>query len=707
MFGASIFLAGLAAIGLPVVIHYLARQRTRVLPWGAMAFLQQSISSASSRRNRLWDKLLLLLRTLAILFLVLTFAQPLASRLWIGGSELETVFIWDISLSTTARGEKPVIESMKESLLKEMAKLPNASRVQILLAGSELRWLRSEPLTLSALNRKSVESAINQQQADHGGSELATAILTALSVEDAAKTRSIVVLHDGRREGWQSSDSTRWQAIRQCLAGNPRLSLRSVDPKASLEAPQLSVTQVKSERDTIALNSPVRFRATLKNHSKTDPVTSTVIWRIDRREVERSNAVSIPAGEELKLEQVLSFADTGCHQVECEAQLDGDILPADNRLSSVVSVPEGIPIVIVDDTPRTQPGQILPSEFLAAALGSPLQKEGRKTPKSSLFQARVVKSSEVTPALLSGNVAVLIAQADSFPAARALHELVERGGGLWLFMGWEQTPAWADELLKELGLEPLAKSRRTLTKDPEHPMKIMPSDPAGAFALGFARLDLHRAELQAVQQLDERVYLDDEKLLQTEEGHPVLLSLAVGTGRVMLQTTDLNRFNTNLPILQSFVPLMRQGMLEAIQGALPKRNLNPGEPIPASVSPGDPIKRPDGSLRDRSRSADTMDPGIYQIDQPSLDKPELFSVRRPASESELAPISPAEIAALFESSTSPPPAAAEEVRKGLWPLAWLFAILAGVFFIAEALLAHWIARQRASQSVSIDLKPVF
>ncbi len=190
MFGAAIFLTAMAAIGVPVAIHYLAQQRTRVLPWGAMAFLQQSISSASSRRNRLRD-LLLLLRGLAIICLVLTFAQPLSSRLWLGGSDLETVFIWDVSLSTTAVGAtgQPVIDSMKQALVTEISRLPSTSQVKILLAGAELRWLRDEPLVLSETNRRSLETSIRQQQADHGGSELATAILTALSVTEAESQR--------------------------------------------------------------------------------------------------------------------------------------------------------------------------------------------------------------------------------------------------------------------------------------------------------------------------------------------------------------------------------------------------------------------------------------------------------------------------------------------------------------------------------------
>ena len=740
MFGAAIFLTALTAIGVPIAIHYLAQQRTRVLPWGAMAFLQQSVSSASSRRNRLRDLLLMLLRGLAIACLVLTFAQPQTSRFLLGGSDLETIFIWDVSLSTTAvaASGQPVIDSMKQTLLKEISRLPNSSHVKILLAGAELRWLRDEPLVLSEANRKSLEISIRRQQADHGGSELATAILTALSVTDveSSKTHNLVVLHDGRRQGWQEADSARWQAIHQRLAAAPRLSIRSIATTDAIDtdAPQLSMSHLESDRETLAMDSPTRFRVTLKNHSTT-PLTTTVIWRIGQREVERSDDVSIPAGVELKLEQLLSFGESGCQQVQCEAQLSGDILPADNTLTTVVSVPAGIPVLLLDDTARTQQGQILPSEFLAAAVGSPLWSDTKTSDekptqrKRSLFSPQVVTSRGFTPASLKGKLAVVIANAEPLPPAMvtALRSFVEKGGGLWMMMAadWEKPPIWTSDLLKELGLESLATSQRTLASDPKQRMKIIASDSSSAFAEGIAakRLDLHRAELLAVHELNQRAYLDDEKRLETEQGSPVLLVLAVGAGRVILQTSDLSRLNTNLPILQSFVPLVREEMMEAVEGALPKRNLNPGEPIrlPLAVAgiSGDAlrIKRPDGSMREMAllgnshQSHATMHPGVYQIERPNQNSPqdsaELFAVRRPASESVLNAISPAETTALIHSTVPLSQVAAAELRRGHWPLAWILALLTGIFFVAEALLSHWIARQREVETVTIDLKPVF
>jgi hypothetical protein len=164
-------------------------------------------------------------------------------------------------------------------------------------------------------------------------------------------------------------------------------------------------------------------------------------------------------------------------------------------------------------------------------------------------------------------------------------------------------------------------------------------------------------------------------------------------------------------------------MRESIQGALSRRNLEPRDPIRLPVvsrsgSESLPrLKSPDGSTKDMVRRgewyemAETLQPGIYaQIsNQPGAPQEavELFSVRRPSSESDLDPISPDETAQLINSTGASAPAASEERREGRWPLAWLFAILTGIFFLAEALLAHGIARRRDAAGGGIDLKPVF
>src|SRR5690349_25018097 len=76
MFLAPLFLAGILAIGLPILLHRIARQERIRLPFASVMLLEASEVRDTSRRSiRYW--LLLALRILFILLLVLAFAGPL------------------------------------------------------------------------------------------------------------------------------------------------------------------------------------------------------------------------------------------------------------------------------------------------------------------------------------------------------------------------------------------------------------------------------------------------------------------------------------------------------------------------------------------------------------------------------------------------------------------------------------------------------
>ena len=70
-----LFLAGLAGAALPVAIHLLNRERPRTQPFGWIALLDRAHRS-ETRRFRLREILLLILRGLLCALLALAFARP-------------------------------------------------------------------------------------------------------------------------------------------------------------------------------------------------------------------------------------------------------------------------------------------------------------------------------------------------------------------------------------------------------------------------------------------------------------------------------------------------------------------------------------------------------------------------------------------------------------------------------------------------------
>src|SRR5258706_13770161 len=78
-FLAPAFLAGLAAIAVPVIIHLINRERKVVVDFPSLMFLQR-IPYRSIRRQKIRHLLLLILRCVAIALLVAAFARPFFQR---------------------------------------------------------------------------------------------------------------------------------------------------------------------------------------------------------------------------------------------------------------------------------------------------------------------------------------------------------------------------------------------------------------------------------------------------------------------------------------------------------------------------------------------------------------------------------------------------------------------------------------------------
>src|SRR5215467_3181182 len=78
------FLAGAAAVGLPVWLHLLRKHKTTPLPFGSLMFFEKRTQS-SIKHRRLRYLLLFAARTLLVLLLVLAFAHPYIRQQVLGG----------------------------------------------------------------------------------------------------------------------------------------------------------------------------------------------------------------------------------------------------------------------------------------------------------------------------------------------------------------------------------------------------------------------------------------------------------------------------------------------------------------------------------------------------------------------------------------------------------------------------------------------
>src|SRR5213596_2296583 len=99
---------GLTLAGIPILLHLLQRRRYRVRRWAAMEFLRASVRR-SSRRLRIEQWLLLLIRTLILVCAALALARPVwySPRWgWLGSrAASQAVVVLDDSYSMGQSGD--------------------------------------------------------------------------------------------------------------------------------------------------------------------------------------------------------------------------------------------------------------------------------------------------------------------------------------------------------------------------------------------------------------------------------------------------------------------------------------------------------------------------------------------------------------------------------------------------------------------------
>ncbi|NDJ11737.1 MAG: VWA domain-containing protein [Acidobacteriia bacterium] len=127
------FLAGAAAVGLPIFVHLLQQYQQTPVKFSSLMFFEKRTQS-SVKHRRLKHLLLFALRCLFILLLVLAFARPYISTS--GAVSLTSaktvVFALDNSLSMRRGG---AFAKAKQQALAEIARLGDADRGQVVTFG--------------------------------------------------------------------------------------------------------------------------------------------------------------------------------------------------------------------------------------------------------------------------------------------------------------------------------------------------------------------------------------------------------------------------------------------------------------------------------------------------------------------------------------------------------------------------------------------
>jgi hypothetical protein len=654
-------LAGAAAVGVPIALHFFFKARYRRLPWAAMSFLREAIEQ-TSRRLRFQEWILLALRCLVILLLALALARPgwMSAGGTGRGEAVDAVLVFDTSYSMAAReGDKTRLDLAKEAALGVLDSLPPNSSVQMFACADRAEKLGPQ----SRFNLDQARQLVAAVEPTGLATDFLPGLTAALDAAESgtAPVKEIYLFTDLHKLGFERQPG----AIRdKCDQIKTRANLVFVRcGKADRKLANVAVTDVRAVGTIPHTKTRVPFVVSLKNTGTEAVKGITVGLELDGRAVERDvvQVEGIDPGQVVPVTLTGTLEEAGLRVLT--VRLTGDALPGDNRLDRLILVRDVIRVLLVDGTPDRDSPADGGSHFVRNAL-TPVP-ENRT--EEYYIRPQVVPAAEVSAAHLANvDVVYLLnapagAEADprgGLPAdfVARLKEFVAGGGGLVIGSGDQVNPTDYNRVLGSggAGLLPFDLAAAAETAPEADPFAPAPESVEVPSFLAPFRDPPFSSALRAVgigQLLPVREFgpgsTGGRVLARTADGKPFVSSRVVGEGEVIFVGTTLDERWTNFPGRGSdaFVPFTQFTLAHLTGRKVPGGNRTAGEPLvwfPPEAAAGYELLKPSGRRvrLDKARSAagekltvtvppnETADAGVYRIVPDGLpdDKGAVFAV---------------------------------------------------------------------------------
>lgn len=578
MFLSPLLLSALVLASAPIIIHLLNRRRFVRVEWAAMRVLRQTIRS-NRKRVRLEQWLLLLLRTLAIVALIVAIARPvssgthLASLFSLNGRASRVIVVDDsLGMGTQVDG-RSAYERTVEAVGALLAEIGGDDEVTVTLASNV-----GSPLVRNG--RIDSPDAVVGQLQQHGSTSVGSAWgrtfegVSTLLGEATYPVREVTIVTDLGRYGWSDEVgriASGWAA--------DDVKFRVMD--VGRDSPGgLQVKSLKVKDPVVLVDTDTAVLAVISNTTGDLSTGETLTVRVDG--VERSlDLPDIAAGESVTVPIELTFAESGQHRVHVE--LPGDALPDDGVGFLTVDVRAELDIVLIDGEPGINPfeGEV---DFLALALSAGYSRVRLTT--------LIVSDWESSP--LIGADLVVLANVDRLPSERVkeLEELVSAGTGLIVFGGAAVSPelynqqlfAAADGLLPGRLGEPIEVEEAGLVL----------GDVEGSPIAALGKLNPSAlANVRPRMVLPVDVSESGGRVLarwNDADSSPAVVSKRLGDGTVMFVSVSADRDWSDWPTDPTYVLAMRSAAFEMAGRAGDDRNLIAGGVIRQSL---DASRRPE------------------------------------------------------------------------------------------------------------------
>lgn len=439
------FLAGTLTFTIPVVIHLLFKLRKKRLVFSSLRFIQASVLR-ETKRMRLRDLLLLLLRCAACILVALAFARPYRLGQLLAGASGEPrqalLLVLDDSPSLNAQDGATTrwqqVVTTAHQLVEERA---TGDRVGLVYSSDpsrvEIPLSSNFGAAFSALKKKTRPAFVR--------GDLALALRTALDQfgEASEPVRRVVVFSDFQAT---QIDRGAWTEVAQRAALGARkvtveLNSSSPDKRQPSRLGNFAVTSVQPRSDVWIEGQPTRWAVRIQNFSDGEASNLAVRLTSEGKELaKRSVGLGPHASAEVDLDALFARPGDIGGLIEIDAH---DAFPDDDQTPFAMCLRNSLKVLVVEDHLLGTGLLRDQSYFLRLALDpTPRGTESMPAsvaPDTTGGYVRIValEAARLTPEACEEVDLVFLCGVSelSTPALAALENFVRSGRNLVVFMG--------------------------------------------------------------------------------------------------------------------------------------------------------------------------------------------------------------------------------------------------------------------------------
>jgi len=525
-------LIGLAAAGIPVIVHLVFKRKAKVLPFPSIVFLRE-LDKEVVRRRRVEQWLVLLLRIAVVVLFTLFIAKPfLSSRLFASGAPKAVVIVFDDSYSMHVVEGKPLHDKAKDRVLELISTLDRDDKAGFLSAGA----IAEHSLNDGALttDHAALVRHVEAIEPGYGAARFNDAIARALDVlrESKEQNRAIVVVTDLQRRSW---------AELSLPEADPGVTFLIVNVAGDLSPVNAAVTDLEilttPERE---LSRTFTFRAAMKNFSRDEFDGRFALAPLSGQSIDEGT-LSIRPGRTIERSLKLRAQHEGWYTGQ--VVIADDDLALDNTRYYALDVGRGLRVGIFDPAAAAPRVREYDDVFFLGKVLDPL---------GTHYPFDVSTFGEITRDELAKLDVVVLPTLPALDtnAQGLLKGWLARGGRIVCFARPDADAQLATSLFDgEVRLGSV-----------EHGLHKIGSEALGGGHLGRGRLGLERLLFDVDVYARAPLTIADGSsavaLATFQDNVPYIVERATGEGRIVLFASGYDLDSTNIALRHASLPLM-------------------------------------------------------------------------------------------------------------------------------------------------------